>query len=91
MKKQDKFRVTKVIKRPSEELIKIFFVCDGRTGTCNYTLTGNDAGIEDFCFDEQSRDVYYLIHDWVDENVSWHMTIDVNDKNIAKNKKSWKG
>ena len=66
----------------SEETIKVLFEHNGQTAEFDYTLIGREIGIDDCSYKEEgNEDIYEIIHDWVEENIT------TETKVLYKNKK----
>jgi len=65
----------------SEETIRVLFEHNGQEAEFEYTLIGREIGIDTCSYKEKgNEDIYSLIHDWVDENITTETKVLFKDK-----------
>ncbi len=67
----------------SEERIRVLFEFNGQQAEFEYTLIGQEIGIDSCSYKEKDdEDIYGLIHDWVDENIETETKVLCGNKKV---------
>lgn len=67
----------------SEETIKVLFEHKGQNAEFTYTLIGREIGIDECSYVEKdNEDIYLIIHNWIEENITTETKVLLGDKKI---------
>ena len=68
----------------SEGSIKVLFEHNGQEAEFEYTLIGQERGINYCSYKEKDLgDIYVIIHDWVKENITTETKVLFNGKEVT--------
>ena len=80
----DEIKVTKIKTDESREVIICNFEFENREGKFTYRLFGreDDIGIDNCEYEEEERDIYFLIHEWVEKHIETRRSIKLDGEDV---------